>query len=152
MFRPGPYLGGHSLADHWLSSALAQQCSEQSGSEGLGLSWVEDLAGDVGVGGGPCDRRRHGVEEVEVVTAGVGRGPAPAPRNTTALAGSQRVCPSVVVMRNGWPVAWSVESMWVSVSVLSMGAMPRASIAHIAYTVAQVAMWTRCWVGRAENG
>jgi hypothetical protein len=59
--------------------------------------------------------------------------PAVAPRNTTAPSGSQRVCRAVVVMCTGWPVVWSVESMWVS--VLSMGAMPRASIAHIAYTV-----------------
>ena len=50
----------------------------------------------------------------------------------------------------GLPVSGSVE--WMVTARRSIAAMPRASIAHIAYAYGPPSMSTTCGEGRAENG
>jgi hypothetical protein len=66
------------------------------------------------------------------------------------LCGCQLAVPPVKVTRTGSPVTGSAAS--ITVSELSIAAMPSASIAHIEATVTPVGKVTSMPVGRAENG
>src|SRR2546421_7609788 len=73
-----------------------------------------------------------------------------APTTTTAVSGDHRERRLWTVTVIGAPVPGSVE--WMVTGRCSIADMPRASIAHIAYTDAPASMSTTCAVGRAENG
>jgi hypothetical protein len=76
--------------------------------------------------------------------------PPARPTYTTAVAGSQvLVAPSTCTV-TGSPVDGSADS--ITTGTPAIADTPRASIAHMANTVAAPDIRTRCRVGSAENG
>src|ERR1017187_5785707 len=72
------------------------------------------------------------------------------PTKTTALSGLQLARPSRKTTVTGVPETGSAEE--ITASAPSMGGMPSASIAHIAYTRGPAAIATMFGVGIEENG
>jgi hypothetical protein len=72
------------------------------------------------------------------------------PTQTTAVAGFQVLLAPSTFTVTGSPVDGSADSITTRRPVIAE--MPRASIAHMANTVASPDICTRCRVGTAENG
>jgi len=133
---------------------LAEQPAEDADAYVQGTVLSQDAAGDLGAGG--CPRRRAARAAKKFMypqhtdADGPAQSPPVRPTYTTAVPGSQvELAPSTFSVI-GWPVDGSADSITTGTPVIAE--MPRASIAHMAKTVAWPAICTRCGVGSAENG